>query len=74
MIAGMPHPHDADDELRSLIHRVTQPLTTLQCVLESALGQNEKVCSEAVVLALQQTTRAIEVVRLMQEHFEVVQK
>ena len=60
--------------LQDLLHLVSQPLTTLHCALEHSLTLNldeeEAERSEKVALALQQTDRVIEAVRLMREYLE----
>jgi len=61
------------DVLRDLLHFVSQPLTTLRCALEGSIAQEEVKCAEDVVLALEQTDRVIEAVRLMREYLEAEQ-
>ena len=61
--------------LQDLLHLVSQPLTTLHCTLEHSLmvdllNEDPVVRSEEVALALQQTDRVIEAVRLMREYLE----
>ena len=61
------------DVLRDLLHFVSQPLTTLHCVLESSLAQDEVEHTEDIFLALEQTERVIGAVRLMREYLEAEQ-
>ncbi|MGA7686053.1 MAG: hypothetical protein WCC32_01120 [Terriglobales bacterium] len=56
--------------LQDLLHLLSQPLTTLHCALEHSLTQDETERSEEVVVALEQTGRLIEAVRLMREYLE----
>ena len=61
------------DVLRDLLHSVCQPLTTLHCALESSLSPEQSGHVADVALALEQTDRVIETVRLMREYLEVEQ-
>src|SRR5271165_113805 len=61
------------DVLRDLLHSVSQPLTTLHCALESSLTRDEVDHAEDVSLALEQTDRVIEAVRLMREYLDAEQ-
>ena len=60
--------------LQELLHLLSQPLTTLHCALEhsltSDLNKDEAERSEEVALALRQTDRVIEAVRLMREYLQ----
>jgi len=56
--------------LRNLLHFVSQPLTTLHCALECSVVQSDAGGSEDVILALEQTDKVIEAVRLMREYLE----
>jgi len=56
--------------LQDLLHLLSQPLTTLHCALEHSLTQDETEQSEEVAVALEQTGRLIEAVRLMREYLE----
>jgi hypothetical protein len=60
--------------LQDLLHLVSQPLTTLHCTLEHSLtldlNEDAGERSEEVALALRQTDRVIEAVRLMREYFQ----
>lgn len=59
------------DLLGHLLHALCQPLTTLRCALELSLDDfNDRQC-EAVIVALEQTDRAIETVELMRECLEL---
>ena len=53
------------DMLRDLLHFVSQPLTTLHGALESSLAQDQMKCAVDVLVALEQTDRVIEALRLM---------
>jgi hypothetical protein len=55
--------------LQDLLHVLSQPLTTLHCALEHSLEADEGQAND-VVLALEQTERVIEAVRLMREYLE----
>jgi hypothetical protein len=59
--------------MRDLLHLVSQPLTTVHCALEGSLSRHEGERAEHVVVALEQTDRAIEAVRLMREYLEAEQ-
>jgi hypothetical protein len=63
----------SDGVLRSLLHLVSQPLTTLHCALESSLGQDGKSQSDEILIALEQTDRIMEAMRLMREYLEADQ-
>lgn len=63
----------SSDVLQDLLHLVSQPLTTLYCALESALERDKVEDLEDVFLALEQTDRVIEAVRLMREYLEAEQ-
>ncbi|MGB9195500.1 MAG: hypothetical protein WCB53_01095 [Terriglobales bacterium] len=57
--------------MQDLLHLVSQPLTTLHCALELSLTQDESERgTEEVALALEQTERVIEAVRLMRVYLE----
>src|SRR5271169_4068875 len=56
--------------LQDLLHVLSQPLTTLHCALEQSLAADDPGHSEEVALALEQTERVIEAVRLMREYLE----
>ena len=56
--------------LGELLHSLTQPLTTLRCSLELSVEDVAGQQHDAVTAALEQTDRAIGVVRLMQEYLE----
>jgi len=56
--------------LQDLLHVLSQPLTTLHCALEHSLEADESAQSSDVALALEQTDRVIEAVRLMREYLE----
>ena len=56
--------------LYDLLHLLSQPLTALHCTLEHSLTRDEAARSNEVALALEQTDRAIEAVRLMREYLE----
>ncbi|MGA9640595.1 MAG: hypothetical protein WBQ72_04310 [Terriglobales bacterium] len=58
------------DVLRSLLHIASQPLTTLHCVLETSFAQDATAPTESAAVALEQTERVIEAVRLMREYLE----
>ena len=51
-----------------LLHCLSQPLTTLHCALENSLAQEVGDSSEQIQLALSQTDRIIEGVRLLREY------
>jgi len=70
MAGAEPNLCQSDDVLRDLLHFVSQPLTTLHCALEGSLAQGEVECEEDTLLALEQTDRVIEAVRLMREYLE----
>jgi hypothetical protein len=55
--------------LQDLLHVLSQPLTTLHCALEHSLEADEAQAND-VVLALEQTERVIEAVRLMRQYLE----
>jgi hypothetical protein len=61
------------DVLQSLLHLVSQPLTTLHCALESSLGKDENSQPGEVLVALEETDRVMEAVRLMREYLEADQ-
>ncbi|MGA7292996.1 MAG: hypothetical protein WBW53_02430 [Terriglobales bacterium] len=61
------------DLLGELLHFMSQPLTTLHCALESSIAQETIAAPEDVCLALDQTDRVIEAVRLMREYLEAEQ-
>jgi hypothetical protein len=63
-----------EDVLRSLLHLVSQPLTTLHCALESSLGQDGKSQLHDIAVALEETDRVIEAVRLMREYLDADEK
>lgn len=65
---------EGGDVLRSLLHSVSQPLTTLHCVLESSLEQAGKSQSEDILVALEETGRVMQAVRLMREYLEANQQ
>jgi len=56
--------------LQDLLHLLSQPLTTVHCALELSLTEGEAERAEDVVIALEQTDRVIEAVRLMGEYLE----
>src|ERR1700690_52834 len=56
--------------LQDLLHLVSQPLTTLHCALEHSLAADEAAQTDDVAVALEQTDRVIEAVRLMREYLE----
>ena len=56
--------------LQDLLHVLSQPLTTLHCALEHSLGADAASQTDHVVLALEQTDRVIEAVRLMREYLD----
>src|SRR6266550_5126735 len=56
--------------LSELLHSLTQPLTSLRCSLELSVEEVAGQQHDAVSSALEQTDRAIGVVRLMQEYLE----
>jgi hypothetical protein len=58
------------DMLQDLLHVLSQPLTTLHCALEHSLEADEAAQANDVALALEQTDRVIEAVRLMREYLE----
>ncbi len=65
--------------LQDLLHLVSQPLTTLHCTLEHSLtldllNEDAVVRSQEVALALQQTDRVIEALRLMREYLEAEER
>lgn len=70
MACAAPDFFRGGDVLRELLHSVSQPITTLHCALERALELDEASCSDDVCLALEQTDRVIEAVRLMQEYLD----
>ena len=55
--------------LQDLLHVLSQPLTTLHCALEHSLGADDPAQGD-VALALEQTDRVIDAVRLMREYLE----
>ena len=59
--------------LRDLLHFVSQPLTTLHCALENSVARDEVESSDDILLALEQTERVIEAVRLMRDYVEAEQ-
>jgi hypothetical protein len=59
--------------LSDLLHSVSQPITTLHCALEHSLELDDASHSEDVCLALEQTGRVIEAVRLMREYLDAEQ-
>ena len=70
-ISGRGH-----EVLSALLHLMSQPLTTLHCALEVSAGRQEAAWTKHIVqsevdLALEQTDRVIEDVRLMRENVEV---
>jgi signal transduction histidine kinase len=56
--------------LQDLLHVLSQPLTTLHCALEHSLVADAAAQTDNVALALEQTDRVIEAVRLMREYLE----
>lgn len=62
------------DILRGLLHLISQPLTTLHCALESSLGQDGTSQAHDIIVALEETDRVIEAVRLMREYLEADQQ
>ena len=56
--------------LQDLLHSLSQPLTTLHCALEYSLEHEELKRAPEVAFALEQTDRAIELVRLMREYVD----
>ena len=71
MMAGTaPDFSQSGEVLRELLHSVSQPITTLHCALEHSLELDEAGHSEDVCLALEQTDRVIEAVRLMREFLD----
>jgi signal transduction histidine kinase len=56
--------------LQDLLHVLSQPLTTLYCALEHSLEADNAAQTDDVALALEQTDRVIEAVRLMREYLE----
>ena len=56
--------------LQDLLHALSQPLTTLHCALEHSLEADPASQTDNVALALEQTDRVIEAVRLMREYLE----
>ena len=56
--------------LHDLLHLLSQPLTTVHCVLELSLTEDEAERAGEVAVALEQTDRVIEAVRLMSEYLE----
>ncbi len=56
--------------LHDLLHLLKQPLTTVQCALELSLTEDEPGRAGEVAVALEQTDRVIEAVRLMGEYLE----
>ena len=56
--------------LQDLLHVLSQPLTTLHCALEHSLEADAAAQMDDVALALEQTDRIIEGVRLMREYLE----
>jgi hypothetical protein len=56
--------------LQDLLHVLSQPLTTLHCALEHSLEADDTAQTDDVALALEQTDRVIEAVRLMREYLE----
>jgi hypothetical protein len=56
--------------LQDLLHVLSQPLTTLHCALEHSLEADEAAQTDDVALALEQTERVIEAVRLMREYLD----
>jgi hypothetical protein len=61
------------DVLRSLLHLVSQPLTALHCALESSLEQDGKSQSDEIFVALEETDRVMEAMRLMREYLDADQ-
>jgi hypothetical protein len=59
--------------LGELLHSLIQPLTVLHCSLELSLDEGTEMQKRQVSAALEQAGRAIEVVRLMREYFELEQ-
>jgi hypothetical protein len=56
--------------LQDLLHMLSQPLTTLHCALEHSLEADNASQANDVALALEQSDRVIEAVRLMREYLE----
>jgi signal transduction histidine kinase len=56
--------------LQDLLHVLSQPLTTLHCALERSLEADAAAQMDDVAIALKQTDRVIEAVRLMREYLE----
>jgi hypothetical protein len=56
--------------MHDLLHLLSQPLTTVHCALELSLTEDEAQRGEEVAVALEQTDRVIEAVRLMREYLE----
>ncbi|MGC2248519.1 MAG: hypothetical protein WA609_18070 [Terriglobales bacterium] len=56
--------------LQDLLHVLSQPLTTLHCALEHSLEADVAAQMDDVAIALKQTDRVIEAVRLMREYLE----
>ena len=56
--------------LHDLLHLLSQPLTTVHCALELSLIERDAQRAEDVTVALEQTDRVIEAVRLMREYLE----
>ncbi|MFZ0478401.1 MAG: hypothetical protein WAL71_04575 [Terriglobales bacterium] len=73
MAAAAPDLSRNRDVLRDLLHSVSQPITTLHCALERSLELDEPSHLDDMCLALEQTDRVIETVRLMREYVEAEQ-
>jgi hypothetical protein len=56
--------------LQDLLHLLSQPLTSVHCALELSLLEDQAQRAEEVAVALEQTDRVIEAVRLMREYLE----
>ena len=70
MASNAATPPQNQGVLQDLLHVLSQPLTTLHCALEHSLEADEAVQTDDVALALEQTDRVIEAVRLMREYLE----
>lgn len=58
--------------LGRLLHSVSQPLTALHCLLETSAVKKRRRSQTAdeIRIALEQTDRVIEIVRLMREYLD----
>ena len=74
MASNAATPPQNQGVLQDLLHVLSQPLTTLHCALEHSLDADQTVQTDDLALALQQTERVIEAVRLMREYLEAEER